>query len=1495
MFKNIKSILVSVVFIGSLIPVMSFAQTLGDTATGGTSVSQCTSLTSNLARGQSDTTTNGNIFLLQSFLNNSSDASGNPFFSLEPQQYSAFGRVTQNAVKSFQVQVYSNVSVNDIDTTLIPSASDRQQLAITGFVLSNTGYVGVYTRAKIAYVSCHNATPTGTSGIANPVNPTTPDNPTPPTNPTNNSAPVISGIYPDTQESLMSLNTTSIPTATGKYIIIGNHFDPISNSVNVYGKATTNFHFSSLLNGTIIIFDPADLGVTTAGNYYVQVVNSNGLSNQILVNVTACGALNNRIGCNTTSTTSPQITSVTSDSQGNITITGVRFDPASNVVNYGAGMGTVNYPSTNGGTTIVVPRNYNGTYHIQVSNSNGISNQASVTVNVASCGTTNTTGVGCNLQTNAPVISSVSPTSASIGTNVTINGSGFTSVDSTVYIDGYSSTANTLYAIQPIAVSSNGTAITFTLPTYSSPRCGLQGTSVGVGCPAPSLIAPGSHVLNVKNGNGVSNSIIMTVTSAQVQNQNTGNTPTLTVTSFGSAPSGSAPLSISLTANNLQITTASEAYAIDWGDGSSPSVIASGCTSATSCTTAGASHVYQAAQAVRTANLQTSIIYTATLHKYTSAGCSSNTSGTCSLQSLVTNSTPLAVSGPITVTDVPQIYLSASNVSGVSPLAVTFSSSVPANAPNSPYTLMYAGGNANRCSSVADPSYPTSPIGACTTLGAGSQATYSYIWQNSMGDNRSPDTYQARLVSSTGQILGIANITVSKPSTTANTNTNSTTLSQQSQTASTARPLISGTANVSTVYVSFINTNNGSMIAGSGPLTVTNGSWSGTPMTDLPSGAYTVSVYNSIGTLLTSGALTVNLGTAQANPVTTTAPTAPALTTSVTSTYYTVSWSRVSGIDYYNAIDAGTSAGGSVNTSSSWSIPLSSFTPSTSATSHTAYVKACNAGTNVCSSWSSVTINVPATVANTQATPLPVPTVSVNGTPLSNSGTAQIASGSTASITYGNTGGQGTCSVNGGTPPTSVTASTNIGTYTYTCSNTTGSATFSFGLNFATAQTATVTNTIPAVPTSSGSCSGTSASIGWQGATGATYYMTRINDTTAGTWTGSCSTSENGGNYCNNNDTINPHTWTGVAGHSYTTWVQACNNNGCSNGSSWPAFSCPQAQASAPANTTTTTTTAPTQPSFTTPPNFSASPILSTQSATFGWTANASYCNVSHPDGSSPWNNAPATYSMTLSGASYPNGLTTTVTCYGSTGISTAVTATLAVCGQGQAIYNGGCTTTICPQGQTPVNGACPVAQASAPAPATNSIPAVPASSGSNVPSCSGTSASISWGAVSGATFYQTRINDTTAGIWTGTCSTAENGGNYCNNNETSTSHSWAGVAGHSYATWVHACNSNGCSNASNWPTFSCGAVHGASISNICINLGQHMSLGITDKETSGEVTRLQLFLKERGYFKEDITGIFGKVTESAVKSFQTDKNLIVTGQVGQVTRDTIKSLSCGN
>ena len=73
------------------------------------------------------------------------------------------------------------------------------------------------------------------------------------------------------------------------------------------------------------------------------------------------------------------------------------------------------------------------------------------------------------------------------------------------------------------------------------------------------------------------------------------------------------------------------------------------------------------------------------------------------------------------------------------------------------------------------------------------------------------------------------------------------------------------------------------------------------------------------------------------------------------------------------------------------------------------------------------------------------------------------------------------------------------------------------------------------------------------------------------------------------------------------------------------------------------------------------------------------------------------------------------------------------------------------------------------------------------------------------------------------------------------------------------------------------------------------MYYGVDDTISQGDVTKLQTFLKQKGYFTRSPTGYFRHITENALKAYQQDNQLIITGIAGKVTRGMIKEESCSS
>lgn len=71
---------------------------------------------------------------------------------------------------------------------------------------------------------------------------------------------------------------------------------------------------------------------------------------------------------------------------------------------------------------------------------------------------------------------------------------------------------------------------------------------------------------------------------------------------------------------------------------------------------------------------------------------------------------------------------------------------------------------------------------------------------------------------------------------------------------------------------------------------------------------------------------------------------------------------------------------------------------------------------------------------------------------------------------------------------------------------------------------------------------------------------------------------------------------------------------------------------------------------------------------------------------------------------------------------------------------------------------------------------------------------------------------------------------------------------------------------------------------------------GLSDRQSAGQVSRLQDFLRSQGLFPYASVGVFGPVTYAAVRNFQIAHSIYpVTGGVGPITRGVIQQLGCGS
>ena len=89
-----------------------------------------------------------------------------------------------------------------------------------------------------------------------------------------------------------------------------------------------------------------------------------------------------------------------------------------------------------------------------------------------------------------------------------------------------------------------------------------------------------------------------------------------------------------------------------------------------------------------------------------------------------------------------------------------------------------------------------------------------------------------------------------------------------------------------------------------------------------------------------------------------------------------------------------------------------------------------------------------------------------------------------------------------------------------------------------------------------------------------------------------------------------------------------------------------------------------------------------------------------------------------------------------------------------------------------------------------------------------------------------------------------------------------------------------------------------------CRRLASGMWVGLSDRETGNEVSRLQKFLRAQGDFTySEITGFYGPATEEAVRRFQSRVGIVSGGNaettgfgvVGSLTRAKIAEISCGD
>ena len=100
---------------------------------------------------------------------------------------------------------------------------------------------------------------------------------------------------------------------------------------------------------------------------------------------------------------------------------------------------------------------------------------------------------------------------------------------------------------------------------------------------------------------------------------------------------------------------------------------------------------------------------------------------------------------------------------------------------------------------------------------------------------------------------------------------------------------------------------------------------------------------------------------------------------------------------------------------------------------------------------------------------------------------------------------------------------------------------------------------------------------------------------------------------------------------------------------------------------------------------------------------------------------------------------------------------------------------------------------------------------------------------------------------------------------------------------WLGNSSANLTSNTSNTQTTSNAVSSSQNIFTKYLYMGM-TKLGISDSE----VTELQKYLKNKGFFTASVTGYFGSVTKSAVQAYQKNHNLNQLGAVGPSTRELL-------
>jgi hypothetical protein len=399
---------------------------------------------------------------------------------------------------------------------------------------------------------------------------------------------VTSSSSSTTTPTITSLSPSSGPVGM-QVTITGTNFTSNGNSViNSIGGSVLASSLSS--NGTSLTFTVPSQGLTP-GNYNIMVTNGNGSSNASSFTLTSSTGSSNTLSAsvdpssisktvaagstnvmlakfdlmasgnealklmllplvvnitNSTQITSGYVTNLKlEDGQGNIIATTPSMTPTSVSNNYTVYFGSEQHPfsslitlQTAENTLITlsvygdIASNATAGSAINVSINSasnaaaGVNDNQVVAINSA---TANSVNIATVSNSNTPlVITSISPSSGPVGSQITITGTGFTPTGNSVINN------STGQSWVSSLSSSNGTSLTFTAPAYI---CEVNNSS-GI-CSASQLpIGSGTYSFEVENGNNVfSNSVPFTVTAATAQSGLVGLNPPQFTLSIGQSVS----------------------------------------------------------------------------------------------------------------------------------------------------------------------------------------------------------------------------------------------------------------------------------------------------------------------------------------------------------------------------------------------------------------------------------------------------------------------------------------------------------------------------------------------------------------------------------------------------------------------------------------------------------------------------------------------------------------------------------------------------------------------------------------------------------------------------------------------------------------------------------------------------------------------------------------------------------------------------------------------